>query len=117
VGGCEFATAAAVAPTNPRRAERAPIGAWWAFGSVSMITLFVLLSRATVSIVAAARPVGRLNTQSIEALIPESDDAHGTTGLCLHCLEPGCYERIPSPLTLTSDLGKGRSAQRLALDT
>jgi hypothetical protein len=26
-------------------------------------------------------------------------------------------ERIPSPLTLASDLGKRRSAQRLALDT
>jgi hypothetical protein len=26
-------------------------------------------------------------------------------------------ERIPSPLTLTRDLGKRRSAQRLALDT
>jgi hypothetical protein len=29
----------------------------------------------------------------------------------------GLFERIPSPLTLACDLGKRRSAQRLALDT
>ena len=29
----------------------------------------------------------------------------------------GLLERIPSPLTLSGDLGKRRSAQRLALDT
>ena len=29
----------------------------------------------------------------------------------------GLFERIPSPLTLGSDLGKRRSAQRRALDT
>jgi hypothetical protein len=32
-------------------------------------------------------------------------------------LERGRLERIPSPLTLSGDLGKRRSAQRLALDT
>jgi hypothetical protein len=36
---------------------------------------------------------------------------------CLHRLEQGRLERIPSRLTLASDLGKGRSAQRSALDT
>jgi hypothetical protein len=30
---------------------------------------------------------------------------------------PTLLERIPSPLTLSGDLGKRRSAQRLALDT
>jgi hypothetical protein len=34
----------------------------------------------------------------------------------LHRLEQGRLERIPSPLTLGSDLGKHGSAQRLALD-
>jgi hypothetical protein len=36
---------------------------------------------------------------------------------CLHRLERSREERIPSPLTVGSDLGKRRSAQRLALDT
>jgi hypothetical protein len=31
---------------------------------------------------------------------------------CLHRLERSREERIPSPLTVRSDLGKGRSAQR-----
>ena len=34
------------------------------------------------------------------------------------CADPGgLLERIPSPLTVASDLGKRWSAQRLALDT
>jgi hypothetical protein len=34
------------------------------------------------------------------------------------CADPGgLLERIPSPPTLARDLGKRRSAQRLALDT
>jgi hypothetical protein len=55
-----------------------------------MITLFVLLSRGDRQHCHCRTSLfGRLNTQSIEALIPESDDAHGTAGLCLHCLDPG----------------------------
>jgi hypothetical protein len=39
-----------------------------------------------------------------------------TTPVCDPVAGQG-LERIPSPLTLSSDLGKRRSAQRLALDT
>jgi hypothetical protein len=39
------------------------------------------------------------------------------TALRLCADSGGLLERVPSPLTLASDLGKRRSAQRLALDT
>jgi hypothetical protein len=35
----------------------------------------------------------------------------------LAAVQVGAFERIPSPLTVACDLGKRRSAQRLALDT
>jgi hypothetical protein len=55
VAGCEFRHHGCGTDQMPD-AQKGSIRPWWAFGSVCMIALFVLLSRATVSIVAAARP-------------------------------------------------------------
>jgi hypothetical protein len=54
-----------------------------------MITLFVLLRQGDRQHYRCRTSLfGRLNTQSIEALIPESNDAHGTAGALLALLRP-----------------------------
>jgi hypothetical protein len=49
VAGCEFRHSGCGTDQMPD-AQKGSIRPWWAFGSVCMIALFVLLSRATVSL-------------------------------------------------------------------
>jgi hypothetical protein len=60
------------------------------------------------------RPPGSPITLAGDGLLAYVSAGHGIASALVRA---GRYERIPSPLTLAGDLGKRRSAQRLALDT
>jgi hypothetical protein len=75
VAGCEFRHHGCGTDQMPD-AQKGSIRPWWAFGSVCMIALFVLLSRATVSLSLPHVPpfLGQLTPGQFEALILESDN-------------------------------------------
>ena len=109
-------------PTDPDPAE---VGEWWrcqrnerssVTQDMSVTNCKQALYRARISRPMAlpcppGSPIALLTTGWWHTLPPAA------TALRLRADPGGLLERIPSPLTLASDLGKGRSPQRLALDT
>ena len=91
MAGCEFRHRGCGTDQMPD-AQKGTNQTMVAFGSVCMIALFVLLSRATVSL---SLPL---------PLLPWPADTEVAKNASLR-------------LTVVRDLGKRRSAQRLALDT